>query len=1108
MTTVKGQKIWQNSDLTAGWPTGATVTVGLYTRENDVDTPVTEGDVAKTAELSATKTGFTFANLPQYDANNNEIIYVVKEESVTIGETKYDVTDGKITIGSGDNAVVYTVSNGTGSNGYDITNTLAGDADVIITKTWGTVNGLVNDHFDSISIKITGTAGTGAGTVTKDYDYTITKGVGGNLTVTADQGTDSLEDTDYTATINDNGDWKIKFLKLPVANNSGVKYTYTVTETKIGGASVVDNAANGYAVSVVNIENDPLHITNTPETATLTIEKNWVGGVSENSVTFRIVGNITGVNTPVIDESVTVSKDTTTNKWETSITLPKYWKGQAITYTVGETDIPEGYEVSYKVNDTVVTATEVTWTPAGGSEQSLWGAVIDWITGQPSAVTGKTCTVIATNTLQTAGIQFTKSYSGGVLDGDTSNKTDAELAQFTLTGNSQTVTLTRTNNVYTTVDSIASGALKYGVVYTLHEIAPAGYTPMADKYLKLTKDTNGYKVVECDSNGNELTGDKAKGYAVADGVANLTPDNTFIVNNVIKGEFTFTKAFNSTIPDNAPTFTVYEATKNNNNSYTTTTIEVANAVGKSSVVEDKGWSYKISNLECGKYYAVVEDDVTNYESLTFYLSVQPDGDDTDDLPEVTVVQTLVADKENNSVWNNDNTVLTNTVKTAELILTKTYDGKDSNAVGSDVATFTIVKKGTADSTGLSVTREENEYTFTGLQCGQTYQVTETAPAGYHGVSFEIVVTDKNGTAVAETQNAVMLGPDGNKTNISVSINNNTLDNTIKTTSFSFTKEYVGPQPEADEFATFAVTADKYETYSQTVSIADGKYTLSNLKFGYTYIVKENAPEGYVPAEFTVTVDTAGNVTATSKDATGKDVVTDANGTVVTNYLEQQKLSLKGMKKWVGGTTNSAITLELFCDGVTTNRTTETTLNWEYHFDNLDRFDVTTGEPHKYTVKEVTVVDGFKAYYENKGFDKDGNIIINVTNVKDVAMMPISGIKKWFDTLDVHPEITIELYQRDTDGASKGDNVLVGSRTLNDTNGWKYDFGLWPRTDNEGNPYEYQIVEKNVPEGYVSVVLAMMYTTFQWRCTTWVIFLLPKKLSIHLQAQVSLALPCL
>lgn len=165
----------------------------------------------------------------------------------------------------------------------------------------------------------------------------------------------------------------------------------------------------------------------------------------------------------------------------------------------------------------------------------------------------------------------------------------------------------------------------------------------------------------------------------------------------------------------------------------------------------------------------------------------------------------------------------------------------------------------------------------------------------------------------------MLGPDGNKTNISVSINNNTLDNTIKTTSFSFTKEYVGPQPEADEFATFAVTADKYETYSQTVSIADGKYTLSNLKFGYTYIVKENAPEGYVPAEFTVTVDTAGNVTATSKDATGKDVVTDANGTVVTNYLEQQKLSLKGMKKWVGGTTNSAITLELFCDGVTTKQ---------------------------------------------------------------------------------------------------------------------------------------------------------------------------------------------
>lgn len=877
LTTVKGQKIWQNSDLTAGWPAGATVTVGLYYQDGEKLVAVngSNGQSLQGTLTSADDT-FTFANLPQYDANG-EITYVVKEESVKIGDNTPDtVTGNTITIGND----TYTVSGGTkGTDGkYNITNTLAGDADVIITKTWGTVNGLVNDHFDSISIKITGTAGTDK----VERDYTIAKNSNG-LTVTAESGTADLGNGDYTATINGEGDWKITFKNLPVANGEGVKYTYTVAETKIGDAAVSAGKANGYTVSVGS-NNDPLHITNTPETATLKIKKEWVGGERGENVTFRIVGEIDSEDSPVIDKSVTVSKGTT-GEWESSTTLPKQWQGEAITYTVGETNIPEGYEVSYKVNDEDATAKKVTWTPAGSDKsQSLWGAVINWITGQPSAVTEDTITVTATNTLQTADIQFTKSYSGGVLEGSKGNESEVTFAEFTLAADGENIEVKRqqNSNIYKTAD----GALKYGVVYTLSETTvPAGYTPMADKYLKLTKDTNGYKVVEYNADGEVLTGEEAKEYFVTNGVANLGT----IVNNVIKGEFTFTKVFNSTVPEKVPTFTVYEATKNaGDNSYTTTETEVAGAVETPTVVANTGWTYKISNLECGKYYAVVEDNVTNYEPLTFYLSVESGANNT---VNVTVVQTLVAGKENNSVWNNDNTVLTNTVKTAELTLTKTYDDKATNLIGDDTAVFTVYND--AAYTESPVMTVNSGYTFSNLECGKTYYVKETAPAGYYGVTFEIVVTEgANDAAVATIRNAVMLDANGNTTNIPASIDNNTLDNTIKITSFSFTKEYVGPQPE--EFATFTVTADKDKTYSQTVSIADGKYTLSGLKFGYTYTVKENAPEGYVPAEFTVTVDTTGNVTATSKDATGKDVVTDANGTVVTNYLEQQKLSLKGI----------------------------------------------------------------------------------------------------------------------------------------------------------------------------------------------------------------------
>ena len=402
-------------------------------------------------------------------------------------------------------------------------------------------------------------------------------------------------------------------------------------------------------------------------------------------------------------------------------------------------------------------------------------------------MTEDTITVTATNTLQTADIQFTKSYSGGVLEGSKGNESEVTFAEFTLTAGGESAgKVTRTNHVYTTADDAAGGALKYGVVYTLKETtAPAGYTPMADKYLKLIKDTNGYKVVECiDATGTAIKSDGLSAVVDASGVANLTPDGASIVNNVIKGEFTFTKAFNSDAEGVYPTFKVYEAT-NNNGSYSYIKTEEPFV----TVIDtDHDRNYTISNLECGKYYAVVEDKVTNYEPLTFYLSVQPDGDE-DSLPEVTVVQTVVNEEvvKADSVWNNN--TLTNQVKRAALTLTKTYDDKATNLIGNDTAVFNVYND--AAYTGSPVMTVNSGYTFSNLECGKTYYVKETAPAGYHGVAFEIVVTDKNGTAVAETQNAVMLGPDGNKTNISVSINNNTLDNKIKTTSFSFTKEYVG-----------------------------------------------------------------------------------------------------------------------------------------------------------------------------------------------------------------------------------------------------------------------------------------------------------------------------
>lgn len=90
-TQVQVTKAWKNADGTETWPAGATVTVALMNGKTQV----------ATHELSADETSFTFENLPEYDAEGNEIAYTVQELSATgvsltgyTTETAGDMADG------------------------------------------------------------------------------------------------------------------------------------------------------------------------------------------------------------------------------------------------------------------------------------------------------------------------------------------------------------------------------------------------------------------------------------------------------------------------------------------------------------------------------------------------------------------------------------------------------------------------------------------------------------------------------------------------------------------------------------------------------------------------------------------------------------------------------------------------------------------------------------------------------------------------------------------------------------------------------------------------------------------------------------------------------
>ena len=197
---------------------------------------------------------------------------------------------------------------------------------------------------------------------------------------------------------------------------------------------------------------------------------------------------------------------------------------------------------------------------------------------------------------------------------------------------------------------------------------------------------------------------------------------------------------------------------------------------------------------------------------------------------------------------------------------------------------------------------------------------------------------------------------------------------------------------------------------------------------------------------------------------------------ITNTIAQANVTVTGKKTWQnaeGTALPEKITVELFRDGES-YATTETALDWTYSFGELPKYAVgnavaegekADGHLYEYTVKEATALQEFTAYYD-RTIDADGNVVINITNVKDVALIPISGTKSWFDNLpdQNHPQVTIVLYQEDAAGT-----VTAIDRATLSAQSWDYDFGYRPKYDENGNPYRYFVKEVDVPAGYVSVV---------------------------------------
>ena len=238
-----------------------------------------------------------------------------------------------------------------------------------------------------------------------------------------------------------------------------------------------------------------------------------------------------------------------------------------------------------------------------------------------------------------------------------------------------------------------------------------------------------------------------------------------------------------------------------------------------------------------------------------------------------------------------------------------------------------------------------------------------------------------------------------------------------------------------------------EKVGQAVELsADNKWThtFSNLdekKAGQVinYTVKEiDVPEGYTQAV----------------EATNPGQV------VVTNTHAPEKTKVEVSKKWEDadnqdGLRPASIQVQLYKDGLATDQVLELSAanDWKGAFENLDA--KAAGKAIAYTVKEVTVPDGYKVTVNDKD---QANIIL--TNKHEPAHRDVKVTKKWDDENDkdgIRPKsIRVQLYANDQ---KVGQEVELSAE-----NKWTHTFADLNEKAN-GNTITYTVREVSVPKGY-------------------------------------------
>ena len=829
--------------------------------------------------------------------------------------------------------------------------------------------------------------------------------------------------------LNESNNWKYTWENLPEKQN-GTVINYTVEEV-----STID----GYNVSYNSITKDGVittEITNTytPEITSRAVEKIWNDENNRDAKRPTSIQVQLKANGENCGDSITLNDD---NEWKyTWNDLAKNKDGKEIVYTIDEITQIQGYETTYSENTknnikTFVITNSYSPETTARAVEKVWNDNNNQDGLRPDSIQVK----LKANGTIVENVALNESNNwkhtwNGLPKNENGNEINYEIEE-----------ISTVSGYTTTYDNQNNNGIVTSVITNTH--TPEKVTRAVEKMWSDNSNQDGKRSKEIQV---QL---KANGENCGDSVT-LNDDNrwSYTWNDLKK--FENGKEIEYTI-DEISNIDGYTTTYNSINKDGVNTIQITNkhTPERTKLAVEKEWDDNNNQ------------DNKRVREIQVQLKVNGNNYGTP--------ITLSSGNDWKYVWSDlakYNNGVEQIYTVEEVTVIDGYNATYETSEKDGVKTFTIVNTHKPEETSYSVEKVWNDNNNQDKKRPESIEVQLKANGNNKGEKVILNTANEwkntwnnlpkyeNGTEVKYTVEEVSI-PEG----YTLSYNTETAGKTIITNSYtpeetSYRVEKVwndnnnqdGKRPENIKVQLKvngnnegeAVTLDKSNNWN---------YTWSNLpKYNNGVKLVYSVEEVSVPEGYTVAYDT---------NALGK--------TTITNTHEIEKTERAVEKVWddnnnQDGKQPESIQVQLKAgdnnvgDGITLNASN----NWKYTWKNLDKYS--NGEEIKYTIKEISKINGYDTKYESTVKDEVTTYVITNTHVPEVVSKSVEKVWNDNNNQDGKRPENIQV-QLKANGNNKGDTI-----TLNADNEWKYTWSSLEKYS-DGKEVTYTIEELNVPEGY-------------------------------------------